>query len=79
MSDSSSGPEKKEQRRETTARLVAALERLEPDRRTVVELRNFEGLPFEEVAQRMGRSNAAVRKLWTRALDDLREAMGEKQ
>jgi DNA-directed RNA polymerase specialized sigma24 family protein len=33
-------------------------------------------LPFEEVAQRLGRSVNAARKLWARALERFQEEMG---
>jgi RNA polymerase sigma-70 factor (ECF subfamily) len=78
LAGSSSGPDAKAARRERAARLVAALERLPEDYRTVIELRNAQELPFEIVAQRMERSIAAVRKLWNRALDRLREEVGEE-
>ena len=31
-------------------------------------LRNLEGVPFDEIAARLGRTPNAVRKLWTRSL-----------
>ena len=47
--------------------VLAALERLSADHQRVLELRDFDGLPFAEVAERMGRSEPAVRKLASRA------------
>ena len=41
--------------------------------RDVIVLRNLEGLSFDEVARRMGRTPGAVRLLWLRALDRLRQ------
>jgi RNA polymerase sigma-70 factor (ECF subfamily) len=52
-----------------------ALDRLPDDYREVLLLRYREDLPFEEVAQRLGRSVNAVRKLWARALDRFQEEM----
>jgi RNA polymerase sigma-70 factor (ECF subfamily) len=72
----SSGPDRKASRREEAARLLAAVGRLPDDHRTVIELRNLEELPFEEVARRLGRSNDAVRQLWTRAMTRLRAELG---
>jgi RNA polymerase sigma-70 factor (ECF subfamily) len=72
----SSGPDRRASRREEAARLLAAVERLPDDYRTVIELRNLKELPFEEVARRMARSNDAVRKLWTRAMTRLRAELG---
>lgn len=41
----------------------------------VIVLRNLKGLAHEEVARRMGRSVAAVRMLWVRALARLRQTI----
>lgn len=59
--------------REQRLRLAEVLERLPPDYREVILLRNLEDLPHEEVARRMNRSPGAVRMLWVRALSALRE------
>ena len=48
-----------------------ALTRLEPDYQEVIILRNLERLPFDEVAERMGRSRPAVQMLWMRAVRKL--------
>jgi len=50
-----------------------ALTRLEPDHQEVIVLRNLERLPFDEIAQRMGRSRPAVQMLWMRAVRKLQE------
>ena len=47
------------------------LARLPPNYREVIILRNLEGLSFEEVAQRMGRSKQSVHGLLGRALQRL--------
>jgi RNA polymerase sigma-70 factor (ECF subfamily) len=75
---SSSSPDARASRREEAARLLAALQRLPEDYRTVIELRNWQELRFEIVAQRMGRTSPAVRKLWNRAMDRLREEVGDE-
>ena len=61
---------------EEAVRLADALGRLPPDYAEVIVLRNLEGLPFAEVAQRMGRSMDSVEKVWIRALDRLRRLLG---
>ncbi len=61
--------------RERAVLLADALEGLPPDYRDVVILRNLEGLKFNEVAARMGRSSGAVRMLWARAIERLSEAL----
>jgi RNA polymerase sigma-70 factor (ECF subfamily) len=57
--------------------LADALERLPQDYREVIILRHMEGLSFPEVAQRMHRTLDSVKKLWTRALAQLRRSLGE--
>jgi RNA polymerase sigma-70 factor (ECF subfamily) len=62
-------------RGERALRLAEALAGLPRDYREVIILRNLEGLRFQEVAARMGRSAGAVRMLWARALERLSEAV----
>jgi RNA polymerase sigma-70 factor, ECF subfamily len=62
--------------REQNDALERAVERLPEDYRLVLQLRYREDLPFEEVAARMGRSVGAVRKLWARAVERLKEDLG---
>jgi len=59
-------------KREQAVLLADALEKLPEDYREVLILRHLERLSFEEVAARLGRTNGAVRKIWTRALVKLR-------
>jgi RNA polymerase sigma-70 factor (ECF subfamily) len=61
--------------REAVVQLADTLARLPKDYQTVLLLRVFEGLPAEEVAERMGRTAGAVRMLQLRALTALREMM----
>jgi RNA polymerase sigma-70 factor (ECF subfamily) len=61
--------------REQSTLLAAQLAQLPPDYRQVIVLRNLEALPFDQVARRMGRSSGAVRVLWLRALDRLRQLL----
>jgi RNA polymerase sigma-70 factor (ECF subfamily) len=68
-----SSPSAQAQRRELAALVADQLAALPPAYREVIVLRNLEGLPFDEVARRMGRSAGAVRVLWLRALDRLRQ------
>jgi RNA polymerase sigma-70 factor (ECF subfamily) len=69
-------PSAQASRREQAVLLADALERLAPDYREVIVLRSLQDLPFEEVAQRMGRKPGAVRMLWARALEKLGQEMG---
>jgi RNA polymerase sigma-70 factor, ECF subfamily len=60
------------QQREEAVVLADRLAQLPDDYREVLVLRNLQGLPFEEVAQKMERSVGAVRMLWLRAIEKLR-------
>lgn len=70
-------PSRHAQRNEQEIMLADALAELPGDYRQVILLRHIEGLPFEEVAQRMDRSSGAVRMLWLRALERLRKTFPE--
>ncbi len=59
--------------------LADALTRLDDDYREVILLRNLQGLPFDEVAQRMQRSRPAVQMLWMRAIRKLQELLGSTE
>ena len=73
--DPASSPSQRVVRWEQELLLAAAMESLTEDHRDVLFLRNIERLPFEEVAQRMGRSAGACRMLWMRAIAGLREQL----
>jgi RNA polymerase sigma-70 factor (ECF subfamily) len=60
---------------EQDVELRRALEGLSEDYRYVLLLRYQEELSFDEIAQRMGRSAGAVRKLWLRAVERLRREL----
>jgi RNA polymerase sigma-70 factor, ECF subfamily len=62
--------------REQSVLLADALEQLTPAYREVIILSHLEGLGFQEVAQRMGRSVDSVKNLWARALNKLRRVLG---
>ncbi len=64
-------------RRDEELQLVDALEQLSEDHAEVVLLRNIQRLPFDEVAQLMGRSRPAVQMLWMRAIKKLQTIMTE--
>src|SRR5262245_55762257 len=56
--------------------LVEALEELDPIRQRAVELRALEGWSWKEVAEELGRTEEAVRKLYNRALLELGQHLG---
>jgi RNA polymerase sigma-70 factor (ECF subfamily) len=63
--------------REEAVLLADALARLPSDYREVLIMRHIERLPVDQIAERMGRSEAAVRKLWARALNCFHHGGGE--
>ena len=73
IADRGNSPSSAAQHSEHTRLLADHLAELPDDYRRVIMLRNLEGLPFKEVAESMGRSAGAVRMLWLRAIDALRE------
>jgi RNA polymerase sigma-70 factor, ECF subfamily len=60
-------------KREQAAALERTLERLPSDYRQAIKLRYFEGRSFEEIGVLMNRSPEAVRKLWSRGMERLRQ------
>ena len=63
------GPSTEAAQWEEQARLLAAFDRLTPEHRRVLGLRQFEGISAAETARRMGRSEDAVNSLYRRALE----------
>lgn len=55
--------------------LQKAIARLPEDYRQVINWRINEDRPFPEIAELMGRSENAVRKLWFRAIEQLQQEM----
>jgi RNA polymerase sigma-70 factor (ECF subfamily) len=58
--------------------LSDALLELPESYREVILMRHIDSLGFPEIAARMGRSPGAVRMLWLRAIDQLRQSMTRK-
>jgi len=69
-------PQEQAQRREQAALVLAALEYLPEEYRRILDLRNFQDLPFADIAEQLDRSVAAVRQLWVRAVRCLRRQIG---
>jgi len=61
---------------ERRQRLVEALLELDPVRQRVVELRALDGRAWQAIAESLGRSEEAARKLYHRALLELGEILG---
>ncbi|MBO6938574.1 MAG: sigma-70 family RNA polymerase sigma factor [Deltaproteobacteria bacterium] len=62
--------------RQEAMQLLEAIDRLPAEYREVLRLRHFEGLSHRQIATRTGKSEAAIRQLWVRALKHLRAAVG---
>jgi RNA polymerase sigma-70 factor (ECF subfamily) len=72
-----SSPSQQAVRREQAVLLADALGQLSDDYREVIILHHMEGLTLPQVAQRLGRSEHSVEKLWARALVRLRRVLGD--
>tara|TARA_R110002049_G_scaffold72490_7_gene187525 strand:- start:93143 stop:93880 length:738 start_codon:yes stop_codon:yes gene_type:complete len=60
------------QKRERSIEFANQLSQLRPQYRDVIVYRILQGLSFQEIADKMDRTEAAVRMLWLRALDAFR-------
>ena len=63
---------------ELTEKVMSAIEELPADYRDVIMMRYKSDLGFDVIAERMGRSENAVRKLWFRALEKLEEKLSDE-
>ena len=73
LASATTSPSQQAVQREQQVVLADMLQELSAEYREVIILRNLEGLSHNEVAQRMGRTVGAVRMLWVRALQELRQ------
>jgi RNA polymerase sigma-70 factor (ECF subfamily) len=64
---------------ERAAALDAAIGRLPKDYRRIIELRHGDGLSFVEISCQLGRSDNAVRKLFFRAVERLKQELDASQ
>jgi RNA polymerase sigma-70 factor (ECF subfamily) len=78
MADDGDTPSGPMGRQDEIDRVRKALEQMSEDYQQVVKLREYEELTYEEIGQRMQRSPEAVRKLWTRAIDQLGQILKAK-
>lgn len=58
-------------------RLQTAIEELPEDQREALRLRYVDGLPTKEVAERLGKSDGAIRVLLSRTLAKLQESLAD--
>jgi RNA polymerase sigma-70 factor (ECF subfamily) len=78
MMNRSSSPSRSVARREQAVLLAEALEQLPSDYREVIILHHLQELSFSEVAGRMQKTPDAVRKLWIRALGQMKKLLGDQ-
>lgn len=72
-------PSKAERREERLDRFQGAIDSLSADYREVLFLTRIEGLTLKQAAEKMGRSPEAVRKLFWRALKQLRSRISNTE
>ena len=70
------GPEDNLQAEDLSELVASAVERLPDSMRETLILRYYEGLSFESIGEIVGRNEAAVRKRYSRALEELRQSLG---
>ena len=58
-------------------RLARAVESLPPEQRDAVRLRYVDGLPTKEIADRLGKSDVAIRVMLSRTVQKLQQLLGE--
>ena len=58
-------------KREELDKLAKAIDVLKPEYRQVIVLTKIEGLSYKEIGEKLGKSSEAVRKLVSRALEEL--------
>jgi RNA polymerase sigma-70 factor (ECF subfamily) len=71
-------PSSSAQRRDLGVVLSDALAELSEEHREVIVLFHLQGHGWDEIARRLGRTPGAARKLWTRALRQLRPLIDER-
>ncbi|HET9252897.1 MAG TPA: sigma-70 family RNA polymerase sigma factor [Candidatus Eisenbacteria bacterium] len=74
-----SNPERDLLARERAARVREALGKLKPESREVIVLREYEDLGYDRIAEILGVSEAAARKRFSRALDELGRHVNEAE
>jgi RNA polymerase sigma-70 factor (subfamily 1) len=70
-------PSKAFSRNAREARLLEALAKLPEEQQTALRLRYIENQPSKQIAEQLGKSDAAVRVMLTRSLKKLHELLGE--
>ena len=64
-------------RKEDESRLLAAMKKLSPQQRELIELRHRDRVSFVEIGERLNKSPDAVRMLWNRAVQALSKIIAD--
>ena len=70
-----SSPSTRLQKREQAVLVADALAKLPTSQREVILMRQLQQLSFSQIAEKLEKSNAAVRMIWLRGLEKLRQHM----
>lgn len=73
LADAGDSPSQIVQRKEMQLQMADAIAQLSDEYQQVIILRNMQRLPFDEIAEQMGRSRPATQMLWSRAVRKLQE------
>ncbi len=73
LASDSTSPSGKALRREQAEAMQQAFQQLSEDQQQIILLHHQENRPFDEIARLLGRTEAAVRKLWARAIQRWRK------
>ena len=57
--------------------MLAAIQTLPTENQEAIRMRYFEGLPTKDIAERLGKSDVAVRVMLTRAIQKLQQMLVE--
>ena len=79
LADHRPSPESDVSLQEDLVRLANAMTELSADHRDVIVMRHLEGIPFAKIAERMGRTSGAVRMIWLRAIEQLRQILRREE
>jgi RNA polymerase sigma-70 factor (ECF subfamily) len=79
VSAGDTSPSKASRRQDRFDRLQRALDMLSPDHRDVIVLARIERLRIRDIAERMSRSEDAVKQLLARALRSLKHSFGDTE
>ncbi|TDJ66279.1 MAG: RNA polymerase sigma factor [Planctomycetota bacterium] len=71
------GPVEELESGEVSAAVAQAIEAMPEIMRSTLVMRYYEGLSFEEIGKMVDRNETAIRKRYSRALDELRQRLGQ--